>query len=114
MLFRSPEDSPQRTAILDAVLAIAKESEVSAGEVAIAWVAAKGTLPIIGPRTLEQLEENLASAKLTLTPQQIAKLDAVSAIPTIFPHKLYTAREARQLYSGGKADLIVLPLEPVA
>ena len=83
---------------------------VSAGEVAIAWVAAKGTLPIIGPRTLKQLEENLASAKLKLTPEQIAKLDEVSAIPA----RLVAEPSTQALFTGGKADLIDAPTDAVA
>ncbi len=55
------------------------------GEIAIAWVAAKGSLPIIGPRTLAQLESNLAAAKVKLSPEQIARLDEVSAVPSVFP-----------------------------
>src|SRR5262249_12099371 len=55
-----PENSPQRTAILDTLMAVADDAGVTAGEIAIAWVAAKGSLPIIGPRTLAQLESNLA------------------------------------------------------
>ncbi len=58
-----PENSEQRTAIVDAVIAVAKDAGVTPGEVAIAWVAAKGSLPIIGPRTLGQLEENLAAGQ---------------------------------------------------
>jgi aryl-alcohol dehydrogenase-like predicted oxidoreductase len=94
------ENSPQRTAIVDAVLAVAKERGVTPGEVAIAWVAAKGAIPIIGPRTLGQLTENLAAAELSLSSDEVAKLDAVSAISPIFP---YTVIEgARPLFTAGK------------
>ncbi len=79
------ENSPQRTAILDTLIAVAHEAGVTPSEIAIAWVAAKGSLPIIGPRTLAQLENNLAAAKVTLSPEQIARLDKVSAIPAGFP-----------------------------
>ena len=47
----------------------------------IAWVAAKGSLPIIGP----ELENNLAGGKVTLSPEQMARLDEVRAIPQAFP-----------------------------
>ncbi|NKK70014.1 aldo/keto reductase [Rhizobium leguminosarum bv. viciae] len=97
-----PENSPQRTAILDTLLAVANEVGVTAGEVAIAWVAAKGSLPIIGPRTVEQLSANLAAAKVTLSAEQIARLDEVSAIPTAFPYNVLAG--ARPGYTGGKAD----------
>src|SRR2546422_2021447 len=46
-----PEDTPQKTAIVDMLEAMAKEMGSNAGRVAIAWVGAKGTIPIIGPRT---------------------------------------------------------------
>jgi aryl-alcohol dehydrogenase-like predicted oxidoreductase len=102
------ENSPQRTAIVDAVLAVARERGVTPGEVAIAWVAAKGAIPIIGPRTLGQLTENLAAAELSLSSDEVAKLDAVSAIPPIFP---YTVIEgARPLFTAGKQ--IIPPARP--
>lgn len=97
-----PENSPQRTAILNTLLAVANEVDVTAGEVAIAWVAAKGSLPIIGPRTVEQLNANLAAAKVSLSAEQIARLDEVSAIPTAFPYNVLAG--ARPGYTGGKVD----------
>lgn len=109
-----PEDSPQRTAILDTLLEVAHELGVSAGEVAIAWVAAKGSLPIIGPRSVAQLENNLAAARLTLPADQIARLDAVSALPLVFPHSINENPATRQRISGGKYDLLNLPARPVA
>jgi aryl-alcohol dehydrogenase-like predicted oxidoreductase len=106
------ENSAQRTAIVDKVIEIARELNVPNGEVAIAWVASKGTLPIIGPRTLAQLQSNLAASKLTLSPEHITQLDQVSAIAPNFP---YTVLEgARGLYTGGKVDLFDAPANTVA
>jgi aryl-alcohol dehydrogenase-like predicted oxidoreductase len=45
------ENSAQKTAILDALEAVAKETGSNSGQVAIAWIGAKGMIPIIGPRT---------------------------------------------------------------
>src|SRR5258708_7960492 len=90
------EDSPKRTAILDTLIAVAKDAGVTPSEIAIAWVAAKGSLPIIGPRTLAQLKNNLAAIKVTLSHQQIARLDEVSAIPAVFPHRMLDNAETRQ------------------
>ena len=109
-----PENSPQRTAILDTLLAVAKEAGVTPSEIAIAWVAAKGSLPIIGPRTLAQLENNLAAAKVTLSPEQIARLDEVSAIPSIFPYTVLNDPETRQNFTGGKFEQFDAPLEAIA
>ena len=108
------ENSAQRTAILDTLIAVAKDAGVTPGEIAIAWVAAKGSLPIIGPRTLAQLEDNLAAAKVTLSPEQIARLDEVSAIPLVFPYRVINDPETRQGFTGGKLEQFDAPVEIVA
>ena len=69
-----PENTPQRTAIIDTLISVADEAGVTPGEIAIAWVAAKGSLPIVGPRTLAQLESNLAAAR----GQAVARADHAS------------------------------------
>ncbi len=109
-----PENSGQRTAILDTLIAVANDAGVTPSEIAIAWVAAKGALPIIGPRTLAQLENNLAAAKVTLSPAQIARLDEVSAIPPIFPYTVLNDPETRQNFTGGRFDQFDAPIEAVA
>ena len=40
---------------------------------------------IIGARTQAQLEDNLAAATVRLTADELAALDAVSALPTEYP-----------------------------
>jgi aryl-alcohol dehydrogenase-like predicted oxidoreductase len=109
-----PENSKQRTAIVDTVISVAKEIGVTPGEVAIAWVASKGSLPIIGPRTVAQLEENLASINVKLSPEQIAQLDEVSAIPAVFPYTVLNDTETKQRFTGGKLEQFDAPLEAVA
>jgi aryl-alcohol dehydrogenase-like predicted oxidoreductase len=109
-----PENSPHRTAILDTVIAVAEETVATPGQVAIAWVADKGSLPIIGPRTIQQLDDNLGAAELKLTSEQIARLDEASAIPPVFPHRMIDHREYRQRAAGGKLDQLDLPNLPVA
>lgn len=109
-----PENSPQRTAIIDTLIAVSAEVGVTPGETAIAWVAAKGSLPIIGPRTLLQLEGNLAAAKVNLTPEQIGRLDDVSALPRGYPYTVLGDPRIQDLITGGRADRINAPAEPVA
>lgn len=108
------ENSTQRTLILDTLIAVANDIGVTPGEAAIAWVAAKGPLPVIGPRTLAQFEKNLASVNVALSAEQIARLDAVSAVPHGFPYTVINDPDTRQLYTGGKAELFDAPLEPIA
>lgn len=108
------ENTAQRTQILDSVVQIAGELGVTAGEVAIAWVAAKGTLPILGPRSLSQLEQNLAAASVSLSDEQIARLDQASGIPPVFPYSMIHELGTRQRLAGGKLELLDLPTLPVA
>ncbi len=93
------ESDARKTATLDAVLAIAEEAGVTPGQVAIAWVLAKGALPILGPRTAEQLADNLAATALTLSATQMQRLDEASAIVMGFPHDVVAATQA-SLYGG--------------
>ncbi|RMC94142.1 aldo/keto reductase [Aquitalea palustris] len=74
------ENSSQRTQIIDTVLAIATELGVSASQVAIAWAGTHGSVPIIGPRSQTQLKDNLEALDLTLSAEQIQRLDTVSSL----------------------------------
>jgi aryl-alcohol dehydrogenase-like predicted oxidoreductase len=75
-----PEDSAQRTQILDTVLAIAAELGASADQVAIAWAGTHGAVPMIGPRSLAQLTSNLGALALGLSAEQLGRLDTVSGV----------------------------------
>ncbi len=75
------ENSPQRTQVLDAVIEVAEQLGVTPGQVAIAWAGTHGAVPIIGPRSTSQLNDYLAAAAVTLSAEQLACLDAVSAQP---------------------------------
>jgi hypothetical protein len=77
-------------------------------------VASKGPLPIIGPRTLEQLDDNLGAMQLQLTAEQVARLDEASAVPPMFPYTLIEQREYRQRAAGGRLDQLDLAPVPVA
>lgn len=79
------ENSPQRTQILDTVLAIAEELGATPGQVAIAWAGSHGAVPIIGPRSLAQATDNLGALALELSTEQLARLDAVSALGEATP-----------------------------
>lgn len=107
------ESNAVKVATVDALLNVAEEAGVSPGQVAIAWASARGVLPIIGPRTLEQAADNLAAADLTLTGAQIERLENVSATPRGFPHEMLAAPGTIALWTAGKADLIDSPAFPV-
>lgn len=105
-----PENTPQRSAIIDTLIAVANEAGASPGEIAVAWVAARGSLPIIGPRTLAQLESNLNAANVVLSPEQLSRLDHVSAIPRGYPYTVLDEPRIKDLITGGKFDEIDTPL----
>jgi aryl-alcohol dehydrogenase-like predicted oxidoreductase len=108
-------DDPARTApVLDALVAIAEELETNPGRVAIAWVLAKGVLPVIGPRTRAQLDDNLAAAALTLGDAHLRRLDALTAVPPGYPHELLAADEQRAIMTGHRWEQIDFPERPVA
>ncbi len=73
------EDTAQRTAIIDTVIAIADELHASPDQVAIAWAGSHGAVPMIGPRSMAHLASNLGALDVVLTDEQSRRLDAVSA-----------------------------------
>ena len=82
---------------VEAMQPIAAAHGVSVARVALAYVLGKPfvTSVIIGAKTLEQLDDNLAAAALTLTPEQLATLDAVSALPAEYPGWMIEFQHAR-------------------
>lgn len=77
------DNSQQRSDILDTVIAIADELNISPSQVAIAWAGSHGTTPIIGPRSLAQLNDNLSALSVNLSSEQLARLDKVSNIASL-------------------------------
>ncbi|MBC7638526.1 MAG: aldo/keto reductase [Rhodoferax sp.] len=66
--------------VVDALQVIAQQRGVSMAQVALSWLTDRPavTSTILGARTLEQLDDNLASAGLHLSVEQTAALDAAS------------------------------------
>jgi len=65
--------------LVSAVTEIAADRGVTAAQLALAWVLAQGEplVPIPGTRRIRTLEENAAAVDLTLTPEDLARIDAV-------------------------------------
>jgi aryl-alcohol dehydrogenase-like predicted oxidoreductase len=94
--------SEHALAIARTVDAIADELRVTSTRVAAAWVMAQGYryIPIVGARKLEQLEDSLAAATVTLTPEQLERLDEASKIRLGFPHDFLNDDAVRDLVRG--------------
>ncbi|MDW5313241.1 aldo/keto reductase [Rhizobium sp. PL01] len=83
--------------IVDTLVDIAESRNVSAAQIALAWlIGRKGvTSIIIGGRTKAQFKDNLASADLALTDEERERLDSVSLPPVLYPywHQVRTAKD---------------------
>jgi aryl-alcohol dehydrogenase-like predicted oxidoreductase len=73
---------------IEELVAIGSDRGVSAAQVALAYIQGKAgvTSVIVGARTEAQLADNLASADLTLSAEEITRLDRVSAQPLPYPY----------------------------
>ena len=82
-----PVDKERAFDIIDAMAPIAKAHDASVARVALAWLLQrKGVMSvIIGAKTIQQLDDNIAAADLALSGEEIATLDAVSALKPEYP-----------------------------
>lgn len=73
--------------VIDALIEVADEMGKSPAQVALNWVkdAPGVSAPIIGARSMAQLEDNLGTVGWALTAEQREKLNAVGAMPGPYP-----------------------------
>jgi aryl-alcohol dehydrogenase-like predicted oxidoreductase len=73
--------------IVDALSEIARTRNVTEAAVALNWLLCKSGVDtvVIGARNEDQLRANLAAASWRLTPEEVARLDDVSATPEPYP-----------------------------
>jgi len=66
--------------LIEALTKMAEEKGKSVSQVALAWVRTRPgvTAPIIGPRTLDQLEDNLGCLGVTFSEEDEAKIDEIA------------------------------------
>lgn len=74
--------------VVDALDAIAAETGKTVPQVALNWLLQRPTVSsvIIGARNEEQLRQNLGAAGWNLTADQVAALDAASAVEPVYPY----------------------------
>jgi aryl-alcohol dehydrogenase-like predicted oxidoreductase len=77
---------------VDEATAVADELGATVPQVALAWLLHQPgvTAPIIGPRTLEQLEDLLPAADLRLSEDQLARLGRYTQPPPSYPARMLT------------------------
>ncbi len=83
-----PVDDEYLYRVVDALDAVAEETGKSVPQIALNWLLQRPTVStvIIGARNEEQLRQNLGAVGWTLTPEQVAALDAASTVAPAYPY----------------------------
>ncbi|WP_317178369.1 aldo/keto reductase [Pectobacterium sp. HCp5_1] len=108
----------QDTTLLDEVFRVANDLNVMPIHIAIAWLrhksarASTSLIPILGSRTLAQLDDTLLALNVTLSDELVARLDEVSAISLGTPHDQIAGSLPRA--QGGDSAHIITPWPPRA
>ncbi|MFT3922108.1 MAG: aldo/keto reductase [Myxococcales bacterium] len=94
-----PVNKERAWACVAAMREIGTRRNVSVARVALAYVLAKPfvTSVIIGAKSLSQLEDNLAATGLSLSADELATLDAVSALPAEYPGWMFERQGASRV-----------------
>jgi aryl-alcohol dehydrogenase-like predicted oxidoreductase len=102
------KDKVDEDRIARAVRAVSKKVGASPAQVALAWLkyASVPVIPILGAKTLAQLEDNLGAAGVELSADDLKTLNDASAIKMGFPHDFYQLPMVRTFVYGGLRDRI--------
>lgn len=63
--------------LVNQIKQVAEEKGITAAQLAIAWVIAKGHVPIPGTKRVKYVEENIAATQVALTAEDLARLEAI-------------------------------------
>lgn len=93
--FGPPVDDEKLFDIVDVLDVIANETGRSVPQIALNWLISRPTVAsvIIGARSEEQLRQNLGAIGWSLTEEQVARLDAASAVTAPYPYFPYRRQE---------------------
>lgn len=68
--------------LVNAIEKMAREKGITSSQLAIAWVCAKGHVPIPGTKRRKYVTENIAATHITLTADEINQLEAIVPLGT--------------------------------
>ena len=82
-----PIDKEKAYDLVDVMKEIGQQYEASIAQVALAWVRQQPgiTSTIIGAKSVKQLNDNIQSVNITLSNEDLKKIDAVSPLPLQYP-----------------------------
>lgn len=102
--------APERLQLAETVIAVAQELGHSPSQVAINWVRQQQhraqIIPLLGARTLQQMQDNLGALQFQLTPDQLHRLDQANPLKLGFPYEFLQQEYVRQLVFGDQKDLL--------
>jgi diketogulonate reductase-like aldo/keto reductase len=89
-MFLDPFLNDKTYAVVDELGAIAQVRDTTVARVALAWLQAQPgvTSTIIGARRIAQLEDNLKSLDVRLSPDELGRLDALTKPSFGFPQSM--------------------------
>lgn len=99
---------PEVLRVTGEVMDIAREAGCTPTQVAVAWLRHQPgvMIPLLGARTVKQLEDNLGALDVRLDEHQLKRLDDATTFDLGFPHEFLTREHIRNLTHGGTYDLI--------
>ncbi|BDD91338.1 aldo/keto reductase [Pandoraea sp. XJJ-1] len=73
--------------VIDVMRGIAAEKGVSVAQIALAWLLAQPVVStvIIGAKRTDQLDDNIAATRVTLSARELSAIDGASALPSEYP-----------------------------
>jgi aryl-alcohol dehydrogenase-like predicted oxidoreductase len=80
--------------LVQALGELARARGISTSQLAIAWVLSKrgGIVPVLGARTLQQLDEALAALRVELSPEEVARVEKLVAESGVQGDRYQTAQ----------------------
>ena len=93
-----PVNTDRAWACIEVMREIGEAHGVSVARVALAWLLAKPHVMsiIIGAKNVAQLDDNLAAVTLSLNPDELSRLDEVSALPPEYPGWMFARQGAHR------------------
>jgi aryl-alcohol dehydrogenase-like predicted oxidoreductase len=103
---RRRADTPRAEAIRAALDDVARDAGVTSAQAALAWIRQQewGIVPILGAFTATELRDSLGSLDVTLSYEQLDRLDEVSRLEPVYPHVTYDQRYVQDLLTSGQTD----------
>ncbi|PZR00290.1 MAG: aldo/keto reductase [Cereibacter sphaeroides] len=92
-----PIDRTKADSIVETMRPMAEARGVSIAQIALAWLLAQPvvTSVIVGAKRMDQLDDNIAATDVTLTLEDLGRLEAVSAVTKEYPAWMIERQNAR-------------------